>query len=235
MDEDLEVSPLLRLSPNSELRWFHRYQHFYAFATYSLSTLFWVFVKDYKYFMQRDLGPYRGKSHPPSAVFGLVVGKVLYYGMAIALPLAIAPISWLQLVVGFLIVHLTAGLILGIVFQLAHVVEGTAHPIPASSGVVGNEWTVHEMDTTANFGRKSALLTWYVGGLNHQIEHHLFPRVCSIHYPRISALVQAAADRHGLVYHDHPTLWSAIRSHYLTLRSFGRDALEARNLEPRAT
>ncbi|MEP6573901.1 MAG: acyl-CoA desaturase [Gemmatimonadota bacterium] len=234
MDEDLEVSPLLRLSPNSELHWFHRYQHFYAFATYSLSTLFWVFIKDYKYFMQRDIGPYRGRSHPPGAVAGLVIGKALYYGLAFALPLAIAPISWLQLLVGFLIVHLTAGLILGVVFQLAHVVEGTAHPIPANSGAVGNEWTVHEMDTTADFGRRSALLTWYVGGLNHQIEHHLFPKVCSVHYPRISALVQAAAARHGLAYHDHPTLWGAIHSHYLTLRSFGRDALDARKMEARA-
>lgn len=221
IDEDLEVSPLLRLSPRSEHRAIHRYQHLYAFATYSLSTIFWVFVKDYKYFLQKDIGPYVDKRHPWYEWTVLVVGKLVYYGWAIVVPLAVLTIPWWQTLIGYVAMNLTAGLILGVVFQLAHVVEGTDHPAPDPAGRMEHTWLAHEMMTTANFAPTNRLLTWYVGGLNHQIEHHLFPKMCSVHYPEIRPIVQAAARKYGIPYNEAPTLWSAITSHYRTLRKFG--------------
>ena len=224
VDGDLTVSPLLRLSPGSPLRPVHRFQHWYGLATYSLSTLFWVFVKDYKYFLQKHLGPYHHKHHPRSEVANLLVMKAIYYGWAIVVPLLVLHVTWWQFVIGFAVMHLTAGFILGVIFQLAHVVEGTEYPVPDEAGRISEAWLVHEMATTADFARRNRLLSWYVGGLNYQIEHHLFPRVCSVHYPAISPIVEEVALKYGMPYNDQPTLLSAVRSHQRMLIRLGRDA-----------
>jgi linoleoyl-CoA desaturase len=120
--------------------------------------------------------------------------------------------------------HLTAVFILGVVFQLAHVVEGPEYPVPDSAGRMEEAWLVHEMETTANFARRSKLVSWYVGGLNFQIEHHLFPKTCSVHYPAISTIVKDVADKYGVPYYEQPTVMSAVRSHLRMLRKFGPEA-----------
>ncbi|MGE5176575.1 MAG: fatty acid desaturase family protein [Hyphomicrobiales bacterium] len=224
VDEDLEVSPLLRLSPGTPHRPIHRFQHWYAFFTYALSTLNWVFIKDYQYFLRRDLGPYRNRIHPASAIAGLIVGKTVYYGYTLVVPLLVLHVAWWQVLVGFVAMHLTAGVILGVVFQLAHVVEETDHPEAGADGRMASVWAVHQMETTSDFAQGNRFLTWYVGGLNHQVEHHLFPRVCSTHYPAIAAIVRATAAEHGVPYHAHRTLADAIRSHFLTLKRLGAGA-----------
>jgi linoleoyl-CoA desaturase len=220
-DEDLAVSPLLRLSPHAPRKWFHRFQHLYALGLYGMTTLFWVFVKDYKYLLAKDLGPYKDKKHAGRDIAQLAAGKMVYYGWSVVLPLLIIPLPWWQIVLGMLAAHAVAGIILGIVFQLAHVVEQTMHPEPDLVGLMPEDWPSHEMVTTANFAPRNRLLTWYVGGLNHQIEHHLFPKVCSRHYPALSAIVRRVAARHGLPYHCHDTFFGAVRSHLRTLKAFG--------------
>lgn len=222
IDEDLTVSPILRLSPRSDWKAFHRFQHLYALFAYSTAILFWVFVKDYKYILQRDLGPYKNIKHPISEIALLIIGKLLYYTYMIIIPLFVINVAWWQFIIGFIIMNLTAGIILGVIFQLAHVVEGTDHPAPNAEGVIENAWTVHEMETSSDFAQKNKVLSWYIGGLNFQIEHHLFPKVCSIHYPAISAIVRELAEKYHVRYNYQPTLLSAIRSHYLTLKKFGK-------------
>jgi linoleoyl-CoA desaturase len=221
-DEDLAVSPLLRLSPHAPRHWFHRFQHWYALVLYSMTTMFWVFVKDFKYLFAKDLGPYQNKKHAARDVAGLMTGKVIYYGWSLVVPFVVLDLAWWQIGLGILTAHIVAGITLGIVFQLAHVVEETAHPEPDDATMaMPDSWVVHELATTANFAPTNRLLTWYVGGLNFQVEHHLFPKVCSIHYPEISRIVAQLAAEHGLPYHVHPTLWSAVRSHVRTLKAFG--------------
>jgi linoleoyl-CoA desaturase len=151
----------------------------------------------------------------------LVVSKVLYYFAMIVVPLVVLDITWWQFVIGFLTVHLTAGLILGVIFQLAHVVEPTEHLEEHEAGALKGAWMLYQMRTTNNFARGNRLLSWYVGGLNYQIEHHLFPRVCHVHYRALSAIVEGVAKKHGVPYHSIPTLWQAIRSHYRMLKRFG--------------
>ena len=222
LDEDLTVSPLLRLSPHSDWKPFHRFQHVYGFLAYSFSTLFWVFVKDYKYFLQKDIGPYLDKHHPKKEVLGLFAGKAAYYTWAIVVPLLVLNVTWWQFAIGFLVLHLVAGTILGVVFQLAHVVGETEYPVPDANGAMSESWVVHELATTSNFGRRNQVLCWYVGGLNFQVEHHLFPKVCSIHYPAISDIVREVAQAHKLPYNQHPTLMDAIRCHYHALKRLGQ-------------
>ena len=232
IDEDLTVSPVLRLSPGAPRFWYHRFQHLYGFPAYSLATMNWIFMKDYQQFLKKDLGPYKDKKHPRSEIITLIITKLFCYIYMLIIPLLVLNIAWWQVLLGFAIVHLTAGLILGVIFQLAHVVEGTDYPVPDETGLIEHEWVIHEMETTADFAQKNRLLSWYIGGLNYQIEHHLFPQVCSIHYPAICGIVRRAAERNGVPYHNQPTLRSAIRSHYRMLKQLGVGNMQLAMPEP---
>lgn len=220
-DEDLEVAEFIRLSPHSEFKPIHRIQHILAFFAYSLATFFWVFIKDYRNFLKSNIGPYNSKKHPLSEWIILFVSKGIYYTYLLVLPFLLLDITWYHLLLGFVTLHITAGLILGIIFQLAHVVEETDHPTPNEDNMIDEHWMIHEMVTTNNFARKNKLLCWYVGGLNFQIEHHLFPKVCSIHYPAISHIVEKTANEFGIPYNQHETFFEAVASHYRTLKKFG--------------
>lgn len=222
VDEDLDVSPLVRLSPESPRYSFHRFQQFFAFPAYSLATINWLFAKDFQQFMKRDIGPYKDKRHPMSEIVTLIVTKAFVVFYMIVLPLMVLDLAWWQFLIGFMAMHMTAGLILGVIFQLAHVVEGTEYLGPDDDGNMEHAWLIHEMRTTSNFAHSNKLLQAYIGGLNYQIEHHLFPQVCSIHYPEIGKIVREVAARYDIPYHYHPTLRAAIRSHLHMLKELGQ-------------
>ena len=222
IDEDLEVTPLLRLSPLAKHRPFQRFQHLYAPLAYSMSTLNWVFWKDFDLFSRKNLGPYLNKKHSAGQIALMVASKLFLVSWMIVLPFLVVDVAWWQFLIGFLTVHLVGGTILGVVFQLAHVVEQTAHPVPDDLGKMPNGWLVHEMLTTANFCVGNRWMTWYVGGLNHQIEHHLFPKTCSVHYRNIAPIVKEVAEKHGLPYYNNPTFLTAVGSHLRMLRRLGR-------------
>ncbi|MDH5805686.1 MAG: acyl-CoA desaturase [Gemmatimonadota bacterium] len=222
IDEDLAVSPLLRLSPLAEHKPIHRFQHFYVMFAYSLTTLFWVFVKDFKYIFQRDLGPYKDIRHPKTEIAKLILMKGVYYTYLIVLPLMFLDVTWWQFAIGFLALHFTAGIILSLVFQLAHVNEGPEHFKCDEQDTMEDAWLVHQMKTTTDFARSNKLLCWYVAGLNFQVEHHLFPKVCSVHYPAIAPIVQEVAEKHGVPYHTHETFMGAIAAHWRTLKEYGK-------------
>lgn len=221
-DEDIEVAPgLLRLSPEEKINKIQRYQHIYAFLLYSLASLSWVFRKDYVKFFQKKIGSHVNK-HPKKEVFNLFFFKVLYYIMFIVVPLVVLDnITWWQFIIGFVMMHVAEGLVLGLVFQLAHVVEGTDFPYVNEQGNIEEAWAVHQMKTTANFARKSFLATWICGGLNMQVEHHLFPKICHIHYPKISEIVKKTAEEFNVPYIENETFWGALKSHYKMLKKFG--------------
>jgi len=185
-----------------------------------------VLVKDYMDLRRHDFGPYRGWVHSRSNVATVIGLKALYYVWTFIIPFVVLGIPWWQLLIGWVVMHLTAGLILGTVFPLAHVVEGPSFPVPDANGKMSDAWIAHELATTANFANGSRLLTWYVGGLNYQIEHHLFPRICSVHYPAISRIVRGVVERHALPYHYNSTFLRAIRSHYRMLKKLGRPETE---------
>lgn len=117
--------------------------------------------------------------------------------------------------------HFVAGIILTVVFQLAHTVEGTSHPRPTASGTIENDWAIHQLQTTVNFSRDNKLISWYVGGLNFQVEHHLFPKICHVHYPALAPIVKQTAEEFGLEYMENETFAQALASHIATLERFG--------------
>ena len=157
----------------------------------------------------------------------LVSLKAAYYGWSFIIPFFVLGIPWWQFLIGYVAMHLTAGLILGSVFPLAHVVEGPSFPVPDARGTMSDAWIAHELATTADFFGGNRLFTWCIGSLNYQIEHHLFPRICSVHLPAIREIVRDAARRHGLPYHYNPTFFAALRSHWRMLKKLGRPEPEA--------
>ncbi|HTK36164.1 MAG TPA: acyl-CoA desaturase [Caulobacteraceae bacterium] len=225
-DGDVDITPLLRLSPHTPHRPVHRFQHLFALGLYGLATLNWALLKDYAYFLRMGSRP-RGARAPTTGAWArLLVGKLVFYG-AMALPFLVVEGPAWRILIGLLTVHLTAGTIVGVVFQLAHAVEGAEHGDPSGATRAKDGWAAHQLRSTSNFARGNALLGWYVGGLNYQVEHHLFPRVCHVHYAAISRIVEAAALRHGLPYNSIPTFGAALSSHYRTLRALGRPPVEA--------
>ncbi len=222
IDQDIDPPELLRFSDHGPLRRVHRGQHVYAFLFYGLLTL----VKLGNDFLslarvRRHRDP-RHAAYSFRRAFVVMVGvKLAHAAVFIGLPILLTPFAWWQVILGFLLMHFTCGVILGTVFQLAHVVEGAQQPLPDAQGVIPNDWTVHELLTTADFAPQSRLLSWYTGGLNFQIEHHLFPYVSHLHYPAIAPIVRRTAEEFGLPYNVKPTLVAALASHVRRLRQLG--------------
>jgi linoleoyl-CoA desaturase len=223
-DEDIEIAPgLIRISEEEPVNRIQRYQHWYAFPLYGLASLSWVFRKDYLKFFQAKIGQ-TATTHPKIEYFNLFFYKLLYYFLFIGVPLLVLDITWWQFTIGFLALHLAEGLTMGLVFQLAHVVEGTDFPLPNASGSMEDVWAEHQMRTTANFATHSRIAAFFLGGLNRQIEHHLFPGICHIHYGPISKIVKQTAAEFNIPYTENSTFLTALRSHYRMLRKFGADA-----------
>ena len=222
-DEDIDVAPgMIRLSPMEKRIPAMRYQQYYAFMLYMLTSLSWVFRKDYKKMFQKRGEISKQIKHPPFEYFKLFFFKGIYYSIFIVIPLLVMDITWWQFLIGFISMHIAEGLVLGLVFQLAHVIVGIDFPEPDSEGNMEMPWAVHQMHTTANFSPNSPVATFLCGGLNYQVEHHLFPHVCHIHYPEISKIVRSTAAKYNLPYHENKTFVGALRSHYHALKHFGQ-------------
>ncbi len=222
VDED--VTPpggLLRFSPAGERLKHHRFQHIYGWFLYGLMTVSWITMKDFKQLTRyRDKG-FLSDAELKSNLRMLLLQKAVYYTYMLVLPLIFLPVSpWLYLG-GFFLMHFTAGFILGIVFQCAHVMPTCDYPEANDKGNLENSFAVHQVITTANFSPKSHVLSWYVGGLNFQIEHHLFPHVCHIHYKQIAPIVEETAKEFGIPYYTQPTFLKALMYHGMMLNLLG--------------
>lgn len=222
LDADIVSKGPMRFSEQAPLKKVNRFQHFIAIVTYGLLTismlvndLFWLF--DYK----RNGILEKQKIAFAPALIKIIAVKSIHIFLFLILPILLTDYPWWIVLCGWLIMHWTGGFILSVVFQLAHVVEGVEQPVPTTEGIIETDWIVHELRTTANFAGKNQMLNWYVGGLNFQIEHHLFPNICHIHYPKIAPIVEKTAKEYGYPYIKKTTLLSALGSHIRKLIELG--------------
>jgi len=223
-DEDISTKAVIRLCEHSPLKKYHRYQHIYAFPLYGLMTFARLFGDLGILLRLNKEGTTMGQNvHPGLELFKLIITKVLYLGIIIGLPLIFTDFSIWQILIGFATLHVVAGMIMSTVFQMAHVVEGTAQPLPNGNNIIHHNWFVHELSTTSDFGRKNGLFSWYIGGLDFQIEHHLFQNISHVHYPAIAPIVERTAMEFGFNYNLKPTSFHALGSHYRRLKELGRE------------
>lgn len=223
LDDDIDNKVVLRLSPHVSLRNMHRLQYIYAFFLYGITTLYWVVAKDIVQLRKYTLNGVNpnSKSQNKTEWVKLIATKVLYFAFMIGLPIYFG-IVWWQVLIGFLLMHAAAGVVLTVVFQLAHSVNETEHPMPDENGNMENNWAIHQMKTTVNFAMHNKLISWYVGGLNFQVEHHLFPKICHVHYPGIAKIVKKTAEEFNVPYLVNHTLKDALQSHLELLRKLGK-------------
>ena len=223
IDEDIDTKGPIRLAEQAPLKKIHYYQHIYAFALYGLLTISKLFKDFTQLARYNKAGVTKNYMESPAWEYTkMVVIKLAYLVAIIGLPIVFTSFTWWQVAIGFFIMHWTAGFILSTIFQMAHVVEGAEQPIADSAGHINHAWAVHELQTTSDFARNNSLVNWYVGGLNFQIEHHLFPNISHVHYRKISYIVERTAKQYGLNYNLKPSFRAAIRSHIVKLKELGR-------------
>nr|WKN37381.1 acyl-CoA desaturase [Tunicatimonas sp. TK19036] len=221
MDSDIDLQPLMRLHEEQPQYWFHRFQHLYWVLLYGLSYLAWVFYYDFqKYFTGKISSASSAKKMHRKEHIIFWVTKVMYVTVYVIVPMLMVGV--VQALVGFLVVSFVFGLSISVVFQLAHVVEATDFPIPnQQTNKIEQEWAIHQVTTTSDFATRSKLVSWLLGGLNFQVEHHLFPRISHIHYPKINQLVKETCQEFNIVYNEYPSFFQAFYSHLLCLKKLG--------------
>ena len=222
-DEDIAPPGILRFSPHRPLKKAHRFQHIYAWFFYSLMTISWIITKDFK-----SLNKYtgmgaklNGKRKYSLLLRDVIVSKIVYYLVLLAVPMVLIPVAWYWILAGFLLMHFTSGLVLGAIFQTAHVVPSSEYPVPNDDGELSKNWAVHQLYTTADYAPKSTIFSWMIGGLNYQVEHHLFPNISHVHYKVISKIVKRKAQEYGLPYHVNRTFATAVWQHIKMLKQLG--------------
>jgi len=223
LDEDITPRGVLRLSPHTTWKKIHKYQYIYAWFLYGLLTIIWLTLKDFvrivKY--QKNGLAKKQKANISREWLILIGSKLVFVGYIFVIPVLTTTLLWWQVLIGIVLMHYIAGFILAIIFQPAHVIDGTEYPMPDEDNLFENNWAVHQLRTTTNFGNKSRWFSWYVGGLNFQIEHHLFPNICHVHYRKISAIVKSTAQEFNLPYKSVETFVGALQSHVKLLKQLG--------------
>jgi linoleoyl-CoA desaturase len=234
IDDDIAKSPIIRQCESQKWVPAHKVQHLYLLPVYALSSIFWLFIMDFtKYFTHKiyttDAWKMSAKNH---IVFWAT--KLLYLTFYIIIPISIwGFFPWLA---GFFIMHVFMGLTLSLVFQLAHVVENTEFETVALDETkhIETAWAEHQIKTTANFAMGNKVISWFVGGLNYQIEHHLFPKVSHVHYPVISKIVEQKCKEYNLPYNQYPTITEALASHFRVMKYLGKRPVMAQQQQIQA-
>lgn len=221
VDHDIDLGLLCRFAPQQPHIWFHRFQHLYLWPLYGLLAFNWHFYSDFEKVVQGRIGEHTFPRPRGRDLVVMLLGKVIFFSWAFVVPALLHPL-W-QVVICYLLTSGVASFVLSVVFQAAHCVQEADFPmVPEGSDQIGNSWARHQVETTVDFGRDNGLLTWYVGGLNFQVEHHLFPDVCHVHYPALSSIVESVCSEFGVRYTSHQTFRAAVTSHARWLWFLGR-------------
>jgi linoleoyl-CoA desaturase len=219
-DNDIDLGFAGRLAPDQRWRWFHRWQHLYLWPLYGLLAIKWHLLGDFRNIIRGRIGGHRFPRPRGWPLAAFLAGKAIFLALAFGLPLAVHPVGSVLACYG--VAALVLGFTLSTVFQLAHCVEPAAFPVPRpDTGRIDNAWAIHQVETTVDFARRSGLAAWLLGGLNFQIEHHLFPRICHVNYPALSTVVEETCRDFGVPYAAYPSFRASLVAHFRWLQRMG--------------
>ncbi len=229
-DEDISPRFVLRFSPHQPRYWFHKFQHLYATFFYGISVVMWVLQKDFlKLFEYADKGLIARGQQYRRVLTSIILHKIGYFSMYLLLPMLLLPVPPWLVILMYLAMDVTAGIVLTFIFQTAHVMPNS-HFVEQEEEKIADEFAVHQLRTTTNYGTRNKILFWFSGGLNFQVEHHLFPEICHIHYPKIAPIVRKTAEEFGLPYHELRGFRVALRYHFSMLKALGKTDYPGSNL-----
>jgi linoleoyl-CoA desaturase len=225
-DDDIDIGALGRLSPHQPRYWFHRLQGVYLWLLYGFLAIKWHLFDDFYNVAIGRVGAHKVSRPRGTDLLVFIGGKIVFFSLAFLIPMLLHPV-WAVLVV-YAIAAFVSGVVLSVVFQLAHCVGEADFPAPVhapdGSERMETEWAVHQVQTTVDFARGNRVLCWFLGGLNFQIEHHLFSRICHVHYPALSKVVEETCREFGVRYAAHKSFLAAVASHLRWLVLMGRPA-----------
>ncbi|MCH8516465.1 MAG: acyl-CoA desaturase [Cyclobacteriaceae bacterium] len=223
VDDDIKNKLILKFSPHTPKMKVHRFQFIYAFFFYGLLTLYWIVAKDFIQFAKYTQSGVNKQNESKNRIqlIKLIALKSLYFIAMIGVPIFVLGFSAWHIIAGFVLMHFIAGNILTLIFQMAHAVDEADHPKADEHGNIYNEWAIHQINTTVNFSRDNKFLSWYLGGLNFQVEHHLFPNISHVHYPSIAPIVKETAEEFGIDYLENKDFMTALKSHIKVLKKVG--------------
>lgn len=222
VDDDIQKAPLIRMAPSQPRVWAHKLQFIYIIPLYAISSFFWILLKDFQEYFRYKTYSVKVDTMSTKEHFIFWISKLIYIGLYIVLPIYIW--GWSSWLIGFLTMHGALGLTLSLVFQLAHVVENVEFEEAHQEGItqINSEWAVHQLKTTSDFAVKNKFVSWFLGGLNFQVEHHLFPKISHVHYPELQRIVEETCRQYGIDYHSYPTTRAALASHFRHMYKLGR-------------
>ncbi len=217
-DSDLKISNLIRVIPGSELRWWHRFQHWYAPLAYMSYSLFWVFVKDVVIlFSKESFTPKKGVRYH----FSFWMQKSSYVTYLLVVPLLFSRQSWSVVLTGFVLMHLLQSLFLLFTFFMTHHVESTAYQETDDHGTINTSWLMNQVRSSNDMHPFSKTANFLLGGFNNHIAHHLFPNVHHIYYPKLNVILYSMLQEHQIVPNQTSYL-GGIVSHLRLLRKMSR-------------
>ncbi len=220
-DDDIDIRPLMRTNEQQPRKSFHRFQHIYGPFLYGFSYWSFVFGKNFTEYFRGRIGDVKLKKFDVKEHVIFWTSKITYLFIFIAMPILVLGVA--KALTGFAIMSFFCGLLMAIIFQLAHIIEGASFPMPdTETAKIESDWITHQIETTANFSTRNKFLSWALGGLNFQVEHHLFPRISHVHYPELSKRVKATCEEFGVRYMEYQTVFKAVGSHLRHLKVMGR-------------
>lgn len=223
VDDDIDIEPWIRTHSNQKRYWFHRYQHIYGLLLYGLTYFNWIFVGDFKKYFLKKIGKTKMNEISVKEHMIFWISKALFFSFFLVIP--IIKIGFWPTVLGYSIMSFVCGFILGIIFQLAHLTNEASFPIPSEDfNKIETNWFLHQIATTVNFATKNRAVSWFTGGLNYQVVHHLFPKISHVHYPKINELIRETCAKFNIKYNEYATFWGAVLSHVSYLKKLGTTA-----------
>ena len=219
-DDDIDVGILGRLSPSQPRYWFHRAQGIYLWLLYGFLAIKWHLFDDFYTLATARIAGQKVPRPKGRDLLEFIGGKAVFFSMAFFIPMLLHP--WWAVLSVYALAAFTSGVVLSVVFQLAHCVEEADFPLPDERGKMQTDWAVHQVQTTVDFARRNRFLSWFLGGLNFQIEHHLFHRICHVHYPALSRVVEETCREFGIRYTANQTFFSAVASHFRWIHRMGQ-------------
>lgn len=221
MDSDIDIQPFMRLHSSQKRYAIHKFQHLYCILLYGISYFMWVFYDDFEKYFTGKIAEGQVKKMNLKEHIIFWVTKLMYVSLYIVFPIFM--LGLVKVIVGFAVICFVCGLTIAIVFQLAHVVEVTTFPKPnEKSNKIEQEWAIHQVSTTANFSTNNKVISWLLGGLNFQVEHHLFPKISHIHYPQINKFVRETCEQFKVNYLEYSSVFKAIHSHFSHIKKMGQ-------------
>lgn len=223
-DDDINIGLLGRLAPEQRRLPFHRFQGIYLWLLYGFLAVKWHLFDDFYQIAVGRIGGHTIRRPRGKDLWVFIGGKAVFFSLAFVIPMLLHPV-WAVFCV-YAIAAFVSGLVLSVVFQLAHCVGEAQFPVASASADgtcrIETEWAIHQVQTTVDFARRNRVLRWLLGGLNFQVEHHLFHKICHIHYPALSKVVEETCREFGIVYNEHRSFLGALGSHFRWLVQMGR-------------